>query len=122
MYIFIDESGTTDETSKQKFLVISFVISENKAFVDRLIFKIRRQCELKCKAIKRRELSYHDLTPFQREIAVKPMTLMSIGMYQNPKEGVHAFGAILACANVLCFHTSVSDHRVPNHTFCNTRW
>ncbi len=51
--------------------MISFVISENKAFVDGLIFKIRRQCELKCKAIKRRELSYHDLTPFQREIAVK---------------------------------------------------
>ena len=71
MYIFIDESGTTDQKNNQKFLVISFVISENRTFVDELIFKIKRQCEIKGKPVKQRELSYHDLTPFQREIAVK---------------------------------------------------
>lgn len=71
MYIFIDESGTTDEKSKQKFLVIGFAIAENRDFVDKLIFEIKNQCQIKGKPIKQRELSYHDLTPFQREIAIK---------------------------------------------------
>lgn len=71
MYIFIDESGTTDKKNKQGFLVLAFVLASNRAFVDELILSIKDQCKAKGKPIHSREVKYHDLTPFQREIAVK---------------------------------------------------
>ncbi|MDE1860887.1 MAG: DUF3800 domain-containing protein, partial [Candidatus Micrarchaeota archaeon] len=73
MYIFIDESGTTDEKNKQKFLVLAFALIENRDFADRLIPKIKKTCEIKGKPIKSREVSYHDLTQFQREIAIQEL-------------------------------------------------
>ncbi len=71
MYIFVDESGTTDEKNKQKFLVIAFALSSNRDFPEKLILKIKDQCKIKGKPIHRKELKYHELTPFQKEIAVK---------------------------------------------------
>ncbi len=71
MFIFIDESGTTDEKNKQKFLVVAFALAGNRQFADNLIFDIKDRCKAKGKPINKRELKYHDLTPFQREIAVQ---------------------------------------------------
>ncbi len=71
MFIFIDESGTTDEKSKQKFLVVAFALAGNRQFADSLIFDIKDKCKAKGKPVNQRELKYHDLTPFQREIAVQ---------------------------------------------------
>jgi len=71
MFIFIDESGSTYAKSDQKFLVVAFALMNNHQFADELIFEIKRRCNAKGKAIKKKELKYHDLTPFQREIAVQ---------------------------------------------------
>jgi len=71
MFIFIDESGTTDAKCNQKFLVVAFVLLRNRDFADRLIFEIRDLCGKKGKPINKKELRYHDLEPFQREIAVQ---------------------------------------------------
>ena len=71
MFIFIDESGTTDEKNRQKYLVVSFVLLKNRAFADELIFEIRDTCKKKDKPITKKELKYHDLEPFQHEIAVQ---------------------------------------------------
>jgi len=71
MFIFIDESGSTDRKNDQKFLVVAFVLSKNRQFAEDLILEIRDKCEAKGKPITQRELKYHDLAPFQREIAVR---------------------------------------------------
>lgn len=71
MFIFVDESGVTDEKSRQKFLVVAFVLSGNRQFVDELVFEIRDKCKARGKPVVGRELKYHDLAPFQREIAVQ---------------------------------------------------
>jgi hypothetical protein len=71
VFIFIDESGTTDAKSKQRFLVVAFALMRNKAFADELIFKIKDKCNNKGKPIKKKEVRYHDLDSFQKEIAVQ---------------------------------------------------
>ena len=71
MFIFIDESGNTDAKSNQKFLVVAFVLLKNRDFADQLIFEIRDICKKKGKPIAKKELKYHSLEPFQREIAVQ---------------------------------------------------
>ena len=71
MFIFIDESGSTDEKSDQKFLVVAFALVGNRQFADELIFEIKDKCKAKGKPINKKELKYHDLAPFQREIAVQ---------------------------------------------------
>ncbi|GEM_PF-2181922 len=71
IFIFIDESGSTDEKSRQKYLVVSFVLLKNRDFADQLIFEIRDKCKAKGKPIAKKELKYHNLEPFQREIAVQ---------------------------------------------------
>jgi hypothetical protein len=71
MYIFVDESGTTDEKNFQGFLVVAFALSANRAFAEQLILSIKDRCKVKGKPINNKELKYHDLTPFQREIAIK---------------------------------------------------
>jgi hypothetical protein len=71
VFIFIDESGTTDAKSNQKFLVVAFVPLKNRDFADQLIFEIRDICKKRGRPITKKELKYHSLEPFQREIAVQ---------------------------------------------------
>ena len=71
MFIFIDESGITDAKGRQQFLVVSFVLMNNRAFSEELIVGIKDACAKKGKPIKNKEVKYHDLTAFQKEIAVK---------------------------------------------------
>lgn len=70
MFIFIDESGSTYEKTQQKFLVVALALTENRKYPEDLIFKIKDKCKASGKPVLKRELKYHDLTPFQREIAV----------------------------------------------------
>lgn len=71
MYIFVDESGSTDKKNKQEFLVVAFALSNNRAFVEELIFSIKDKCKSKGKPILRKEVKWHELTQFQKEIAIK---------------------------------------------------
>ena len=71
MFIFIDESGLTDITTEQKFLVVAFVLMRNRAFADELVFGIKDKCKEIGKPIKRKEIKYRVLDPEQKEIAVK---------------------------------------------------
>ena len=73
MYIFIDESGTTDRKNNQKFLVVAYAILENRAFADELISKVKKVCERNGRPITDREISYHALSGFQRELAIKEL-------------------------------------------------
>lgn len=71
MFIFIDESGSTDAKNHQDFLVIAFALSSNHSFPEQLIFNIRDRCRARGKPIFAKELKYYDLTQFQREIAIR---------------------------------------------------
>ncbi len=71
MFIFIDESGSTDLHSKQRFLVVAFAIMKNRDFSEQLIFEIKDKCKQKGKPIVKKEVKYHNLDSFQREIAVQ---------------------------------------------------
>lgn len=79
MYIFIDESGNTDKKNDQKFLVVAFAVSRNRQFAEDLIIEIRDRCKAKGKPIGTKELKYHDLDSFQKEIAVQAIN----GKYRN---------------------------------------
>lgn len=71
MLIFIDESGLTDIRTEQRYLVVAFALMKNRAFADELIFDIKDRCKAKGKPVKKREIKYHALEPFQKEVAVR---------------------------------------------------
>lgn len=71
MFIFIDESGITDVKTKQKYLVVAFALMRNRAFADELIFEIKDKCKAKGKPVKKKEIKYRALEPFQKEVAVQ---------------------------------------------------
>jgi hypothetical protein len=71
MFIFIDESGSTDIRSSQRYLIVAFAFMNNRDFAERLIFEIKDQCKAKGKPIRSKEVRYHDLEPLQKEIAVQ---------------------------------------------------
>ncbi len=71
LFIFVDESGLTNVETKQHYLVVAFALMHNRDFSDQLIFKIKDECKKKGKPIEPKEVKYHDLSPFQKEIAVQ---------------------------------------------------
>lgn len=71
LFIFVDESGLTNVETKQHYLVVAFALMHNRDFPDKLIFQIKDECKKKGRPVKSREVKYHDLSPFQREIAVR---------------------------------------------------
>lgn len=71
MFIFIDESGSTNRKAGQRYLVVAFALMNTRQFAEEIIIQIRDKCKEQGQPVKIRELKYHNLTPFQREIAVK---------------------------------------------------
>lgn len=71
MFIFIDESGTTNARARQKYFVLSFCLSGNKAFHQDLADEIREKCRKEGKPVlDKKELKYHELSRYQQEIAI----------------------------------------------------
>ncbi|MFH1095224.1 MAG: DUF3800 domain-containing protein [Candidatus Micrarchaeota archaeon] len=72
MFVFVDESGSTNINARQKYLVLSFCVCNNKQFAEDLIRRIRKNCEAQGKQIRDpKEIKYHDISRFQQEIAIK---------------------------------------------------
>jgi len=101
-YVFIDESGVTASEAKQKYFILSMAISKNKGFIDDLIFSIRDECIRKGKPIvNHKEIKYHDISRFQKEIVVQRINLKYKNFY-------------IAFTDIESSHKSISEGKQEN--------
>ena len=94
MFIFIDESGLTDVTTEQKYLVVAFALMRNRAFAEELIFGIKDKCKEIGKPIKRKEIKVAEETPPQA------VGYASFGHYFPCWVAARSFSVIRKCAHI----------------------